>query len=562
MINKLLTGILLSCFLQPAFCQLTVAPKNQQVEIIPDKYLLKTNITISKTPYFENTCKVIPPSNVFPGGLIVTTTGSPRNNNGIQIMPVYEADGKSIYNNGTPHGGNMSAAYYPFSSLMPANTNAHTDNQTAKLPNGDILIMKEHCDWAPIPNNPPAYSNDNILGEGGFHKGNRGAISFFRLNASAQATNPKSFLKNALGLAKPVQYISTLDMGTFEGGKYAYPQIVNGQKFIGGQDRSELYVCPYTGNIYLSFRYVSGNYTGHEATAGTLLLVSKDAKTWKLVKEFPYDMNNGIFAPMVMTSTPNKRLIIFSGFGDIKGNEIPRMYYSGLEGMDEMNITLHGAYFIYVNDENSRMVHFDFNKDFVDMVQNPGYFCSISRICDNPSSVVSRVRVSVHMKNEDNTMEAKILEVSIDGTHAPSGQFIKTIKADNPQVNSVLYGNFIDPDPLASPYSNANLSVFYWLEAPKPGAATHQYSARYVLITPDGISAPSYLSVQPGTGAARKWTVRQDFGDYASGGFYYFDNHFNYLAQWVEPDGIKANIISVPVQDLSKFPAKSINQSQ
>jgi hypothetical protein len=147
------------------------------------------------------------------------------------------------------------------------------------------------------------------------------------------------------------------------------------------------------------------------------------------------------------------------------------------------------------------------------------------------------------------------------GDRAPVGHFIKTIKPDNPQINSVLYGSFIDPDPLASPYPKANLSVFYWIEAPKPGASPHLYSAKYVLISGDQVSAPSYLSVQPGTGAARKWTTRQDFGDYASGGFYYYNEHFNYLAQWVEPDGIKANIISVPVSELTKVSTNS-NKSQ
>lgn len=556
MSNKIFFLLLLLYPAQHVFSQITLGQSKPQLEIIPDKYLLKTNLVISKTAFFENTAKVITPSKIFPGGLIVATTGQLRSESGIQVMPIYEADGKTIYNNATVHTGNMSAAYYLFSTIMPASASAHTDNQTVKLPNGDILVLKEHCTWAPITNNPPVYMNENILGEGGFHKGNRGAISFFKISAAGQSSNLKGFLNNTLGIAKPVQYISTLDLGTFEGGKYAYPQTESGNYVIGGQDRSELYVCPYTGNIYLSFKYGSGAYAGHNNVLGTLLLVSKDAKTWKLVREFPYG-SNGIYAPLVITSTPNKRLIIFSGWGSDNGMELPRMYYSDLYGMESMDIKLFGPFFINVDDEKGNLIRYDYNKDFVDMFQNTAYFCSISRICDDASSIISRVRVSVHMKSADNTMEAKLIEVSMYGDRAPVGHFIKTIKADNPQTNSVLYGSFIDPDPLASPFPNANLSVFYWLEVPKVTASPHLYSARYVLISGDQVSASSYLSVQPGTGAARKWTTRQDLGDFASGGFYYYNDHFNFLTQWVEPDGIKANIISVPVSELTKSSAKS-----
>ena len=104
--------------------------------------------------------------------------------------------------------------------------------------------------------------------------------------------------------------------------------------------------------------------------------------------------------------------------------------FSGLEGMDEMNITLHGAYFIYVNDENSRMVHFDFNKDFWTWFKTP-----VTLLLHFPVSAIilfcrKQGKVSMHTWRMRIIpwRRKKILEVSIDGTHAPSGQFIKQSK--------------------------------------------------------------------------------------------------------------------------------------
>ena len=180
---------------------------------------------------------------------------------------------KAFYNNGTPHGGNMSAAYYPFSSLMPANTNAHTDNQTAKLPNGDILIMKEHCDWAPIPTIHRFIVMITSWREG-FHKGNW-VLSVFQVKRFPHRPPILNLFSKRFGPCKSRFSIFQHWYGHIWRREYAYPQIVNGQKFIGGQDRSELYVCPYTGNIYLSFRYVSGNSHWSWATAGTLPCIKR-----------------------------------------------------------------------------------------------------------------------------------------------------------------------------------------------------------------------------------------------------------------------------------------------
>lgn len=547
MLKKLFIVIICTSPIQSIFPQIIV-DKNSPVfkAPIPARYVQSSNVNLNtpysfnfeKKPYFENTSKVITPSAGIPRGLIVLTTGSPREQTGIETRPLFQVDNKSLQAATPTYNPNNFSQYYPFSGLLNSFSKAHTDNQTAKLPNGDVLIVKEHCTWVPILRNPPKWINESILGEGGYHTGNRGAWSFFKVSAEGTEHKP--------------ELVSTLDLGVFEGGKYAYPQPSEGHWWIGGQDRSEIYACPYTGNIYLTCKFTSGPYKDY-SFKGTLLLVSKDnAKTWKVVKEF-LDGSEGIYAPMVMTSTPNKRLIIFSGYGS-GGMELPRICYSKLASMGTDKIEMAGPYFVKVNDENGKLVNFQYNKETVDMFQNDAYFCSISRISESLDVMRSWVRVSVHMKNADNNLEAKIFKILIrDETNPPVATFMKTIKAENPKTNSVLYGSFIDPDPWEIPAPNSNLSAFYWVEAPKVNASPHVNSARFVLMNADKVSSPAYLSVKEKTGTARTWTTQQAVGDYFSGGFYYHNGHYNYFTQWMEPTGIIANVISIPLADVVNF---------
>jgi len=103
--------------------------------------------------------------------------------------------------------------------------------------------------------------------------------------------------------------------------------------------------------------------------------------------------------------------------------------------------------------------------------------------------------------------------------------------------------------------SKSNTSVLYWVEAPRQSAASSPLSARYVLINGDEVSAPANLSVA--NGAPRSWTPAQNVGDYMTGGFFFRNNALNFLAQWVEPDGIKANIVTTPFPTGCRVPAST-----
>jgi hypothetical protein len=142
--------------------------------------------------------------------------------------------------------------------------------------------------------------------------------------------------------------------------------------------------------------------------------------------------------------------------------------------------------------------------------------------------------------------------VDIDITDTPSGPRLKPgslrlagrIEASDPSTHSVHHGVFVDPDYVSMPSGNAsNVSMFYWLDW--PGVGSTDMSARYCFFSgwPSHKSSSSPLSVN--NGALRTWQSSNAGGDYVDGAFYYWKGQ-NYVAQWLEPGGIRANIVHVP----------------
>jgi Repeat of unknown function (DUF346) len=78
-----------------------------------------------------------------------------------------------------------------------------------------------------------------------------------------------------------------------------------------------------------------------------------------------------------------------------------------------------------------------------------------------------------------------------------------------------------------------------------PSWFPNDMSARYCVLDgwPTQQSAPAALSVTGG--APRAWPGTNLGGDYLSGGFFYWKGK-NYVAQWSEPAGIRANIVHLP----------------
>ena len=74
------------------------------------------------------------------------------------------------------------------------------------------------------------------------------------------------------------------------------------------------------------------------------------------------------------------------------------------------------------------------------------------------------------------------------------------------------------------------------------------------------LGKPDWVSFVPGNHDAYvpvQWDKGMGrLGDYMTGGFFWWRSTLNYVAQWVEPDGLKANIVTLPYRK-GKRPASA-----
>jgi hypothetical protein len=515
-----------------AACLLTVSARAQ---------VLKNNFLIDDTAYFENTAKVIAPGTGCKDGRIVVVTGEPRPTAKIFHRPLYNNNGNIDFVSSTtelafPTGSTKAIA---------------TDNQIIRLKDGSLLALKNGYVWDAITQNPPAWIDETITGGTNERKGLRNGVLLFR----------------SLNCGKSWNLYSTIDNGTFLQGKYGVPRPasdVDGDGkleadvppseqgkhpdgslmwYVGGIDRTEIYACPFTGNVYLTGYVVSGPYKSINKLKTCVLLYSKDnAKTWEAVKE---DLPVG--APIVMTSTPNGRLFLFMA----KGSQ-PTVYFSTSPLKPKEKPVMSPGYPVNYVENGTKIPNATVQpsnpKDkktwIVDMtlkVNHP----SISR--NSTTTTSNKIRAAYHSLNSNGMQETRVISIDVQNPDkAPVVKPVKVVEADNPKDYSVLYFNFIDPDYIDTPGSfSSNTSVAYWIEVPRVAIAQKKYAIRYMVFEGDyNGSCPDYLSVKDGK--PRNWSKRSDIGDYMTGGFFWKDNKLNYLAQWVEPDGIKANVVMLP----------------
>jgi hypothetical protein len=484
---------------------------------------LKDNLVVLKTPAFENTAQVIPPGKISAVGRIVMVTGAPTK---ILRRPLYASNGKL---------NSLSATHEsPFPTT--ATTAVFTDNQIARLKDGSLLALKDGSAWSPLKPSRP-WSNELVTIHGKEHKGQRGAILLVR-STDAGATwrlhstiDFGSLLEGKYGVPRPMDDKGKIDVSPDEQGRHP-----NGSPrwWVGGGDRYELYACPFTGNVYVSTRVVSGPFKSLAPKRDTLLLLcSRDnGKTWEAIRE---DLPG--WAPLVMTSMPNGRLVALH----VVGAE-PRVYFSNELGSQSVKPVLSSGFPVYfVENENRVENEGPESVDLFCQAHHP----SISRVSTDTKT--SRVRIAYQGRNAEGNQVIHLVGVQDDNPEVtPRITPIATIAADSPKDHSAMYFHFIDPDYIDMPSGvKANASVLYWLEAPRMGLQEKRYGVRYVVMDGDNkLSPPAYLSVA--AGRPRTWSIRRDLGDYMAGGFFWKDDSLNFFAQWVEPDGIKANVITLP----------------
>lgn len=414
---------------------------------------------------------------------------------------------------------NASAQNFP----VPDSTQDGTDNQIVRLKDGSIIAMRNSSTWKAMKNSPWWGNEKNINGR----KGNRGAITFYR---STDAGNTWKFY-------------SMIDFGSEALRKYGTPRPMgcsnnadvppsqqctdaSGNKlwWIGGGDRTEMYACPFTGKIYVVTRIVtdSGNSAGFK-DASLLFYSSDKGKTWTLAKDDLPD-----FESIVMTSTPDGRLFLFEEWG-----RQPTLFYSLI---NQPGLVISPPYPVYFSSKDS--VRFP---DTVSIDRLAVGTASISRASES-TDYYDAVNLAYQATNSSNNQVYKILWAQVkDDSSAPFIIPVTTIQAANPAYYSVMHGAFIEPDFINIPSSvRSALDLFYWIEAPRrPDSPSY---AKACFVKGINYTNPFFLSTK--NNAPRNFVGPSPIGDYMKGAFFWYNNNYNYAAQWAEADGIHCNIIS------------------
>ncbi|HMF99579.1 MAG TPA: hypothetical protein VKE96_35010 [Vicinamibacterales bacterium] len=505
--------------------------------------------------------------------------GQPRPGEGVLRRPIYDDSGHVVLD---------ASASSQESFQNPGYVKGHTDNHLVRLKNGTLLAMKT-CEYWKTPENPMPWQ-----AVGSPVPYNHGTQVFWYPGARLGA----SFDWSMAGVADPF---------VFEGGKYGYPQAIDssGNRLTlatlnesghwndfaswknAGSDRPELYACPFTGYLYLAAYFESGAYNGSDlpkdqwpdARSDDLVLYSADnAKSWNVLFEVK-DRR-----PIVMTSTPNGRLFLYqwtynkevngavlwcSNRFDAIVKERPLIGpqlngWAHKEVGDSANgytLEYNNGVIRYTERVNGKTLTIsDADPELstkVNAIRHP----AISRVSTD-TSATSIVRVTYPLLNEYGRMTVVILEIEVveltgeSDLAGPETGFkdirrVGRIESDHTATHSIVHGTFVDPDYISMPSGvHSNTSLFYWLDWP---AVTHavpttenEMSARYSICYGNHeISPTNPLSVT--NGQLRTWPGSNVGGDYLDGGFFYW-NGLNYVAQWVEPAGIRANIVySLPI---------------
>jgi hypothetical protein len=200
------------------------------------------------------------------------------------------------------------------------------DNLLVRLNNGDLMLLWQAGTWSAFDStlpwwgfmNDPANDGDPAKNPNGNHAGERAAMYTWRSSDCGESWT-----------AMPV-----LDSAKLFDGVCAWPQEVNGGPWIGGWDRPEVYVDPWSSKIYLSTMCRSGTalkfptdgtskktdlaFPGKGRTDAVLVTLdpTKASATWEPVF-FLGDHGGNNSMPIPITTTENGRMFLFQCQGSI-----------------------------------------------------------------------------------------------------------------------------------------------------------------------------------------------------------------------------------------------------
>jgi len=472
--------------------------------------VLSDNLILYNSSYFENTAKVILPSVALAKGKVVVHLGQPRDSAGFVSRDLLDAA-----DNFAPSAPTAKFSY-PLDAASQVNA---TDNQLIRLQDGSLLASKNGYVWSDLSPKPAWFDTTSIT-VGGVTTGRaRNAVFIFRSTDGGVSW----------------VLLSYIDSAVVEGGKYGWPQpgSTAGTFGVGGFDRTELYQDPWTGDIFVSGHGDGGPYTlGAKTTenhAGAIFRSQDNGLTWKTFHVFKDSANQTKgAAPYAMTSTLDHALVVFH----IESSQ-PTLYFVE-------NGTMSAAKTVVASD-GSDPLDYGTAPDEDDI---RGSQPCIARI--GKDGAKDSVWIAYPSLNASGHQIYVVAVVTFAGASAPIVDLATKVAAEKPQQASAIMGAFVQDDLVdLDDGMQSPCASFYWIDAPPKTdpAATNKLTARYQVFYAGGSFPAGYLSV---SGGAKRTFSRIGIGDYFSGGYFWMNNQLNFLCQWNESDGIKANIVSLP----------------
>lgn len=402
-----------------------------------------------------------------------------------------------------------------------------TDNQIVRTEGGGFLAEWDAGFLGGFKGTrPPAWRNLNVTFRDKVGPGYRGGCCILSSDISGQ--NWK--LENGV------------DMGIFEAGKYGRPRPMSDagaadvtwdkqgknadgtpKWWIGGGDRTELYSCPFTGNIYLTTRVIAGPWQKSDSKDDTELLIGStdQGKSWKLLKTFI------AWSPIVMTSTPDGRLWLMQEVGNSN-----LLSYSKPMGRFELPQEFQSTGFTYKGEVTAGP-----DKVWMELKQGTP---SLARLMGSPSSVL----VSYQVKNASGNQEFRICKVSVDGVGKAASTEVAEVTAASKDDHSAMYGAFIQPELVGEGSGRyTDTTMFYWYDAARDSSVKNRaYAVRYMFFRKGKKAESGYLTRK--SGAKRTWENPTNPGDYIKGAsFVEADGRVAFVPIWVEADGLHGQFV-------------------
>lgn len=512
-------------------------PKGNEISLFPDNTL-----TSGSNYYAETTAAVIGPGkneNCLKGRIFVSSGGS--------IHPtVLWQDLSDVPKQG---GG----------QAIPASKFTVTDGQLlsddnilVRLTNGDLLLIWQAGTWASLDSKPdwwdfmnnPAGDLDPAKNPNNMHAGERSAYYCWKSSDCGQTW----------------EVMPTLDSAKVFNGDCAWPQEANGGPWIGGWDRPDVYVDPWTGKVYLTTMCRSGTalafptgggpktqlaFPGKGRTDAVLAVLdpNKSDPKWESLFFFG-DHGGNNFMPIANTSTQNGRSFCFQCQNGIK----PVLFWFDQSSPGKVNkLDLS-------RDDNGNPTSFWCNSvdsathtqiKFLSPSDIPGQQVNawgITLTRGESSSKEDQVRLAYNAFEEGRQVQ-KIVTVTIKRNVAHPKRsdntikvkLIRTITAQEAN-GSVLQFAFIDPDPKEFNKS-VSTALAYWIES---DTSNGMLRARMSLLRAKNDWTDLDLSLKP-----ISWTPKiragNWAGDYIKGAFYADGNILNFVTQWTESDAAIAS---------------------